>query len=269
MESGISNDWKPIMDDGVEEHQEIREEQRVALNRFTSKVHLARVGSKRHYRQFKEYYDNYYKEYNKEYYKTHKKKTYKKKYKKEKYNPVKEKRKRMKKSAKDGRPKILCLYGPSGCGKTTATQFLEEKYGANVICSYTTRPMRENERNMVEHYFVGEVPPREEMLAYTKFGDYEYWALKSQVFGPLTVYVVDEAGINQMAKLTDEFRIYPVHIKRTEKKRLDTGVSPERIARDACREDIKTRVYFTVNNMSTKSAFVRAIDRIYKKVLDY
>jgi len=177
------------------------------------------------------------------------------------------KRKNMKKKLADKRKKIMCIYGVSGSGKTLASMHLKKKYGAQVICSYTTRPMRSGEVDGVDHYFVSEVPDKETMLAYTQYGGYEYWALKSDVRGDITVYVIDEAGINMLDKLQDEFRIYPVRTERSETKRLKAGVSEERIARDRNRQKLNRSVFAVVENVGTKAQFYRKIESVYERIL--
>lgn len=177
------------------------------------------------------------------------------------------KRKNMEKKLADKRKKIMCIYGVSGSGKTLASLHLKKKYGAQVICSYTTRPMRPKEVDGVDHFFVSEVPDKDTMLAYTQYGGYEYWALKSDVQGDITVYVIDEAGINMLDKLQDEFRIYPVRTERSETKRLKAGVSEERIARDRNRQKLNRSVFAVVENVGTKAQFYRKIESVYERIL--
>ena len=70
---------------------------------------------------------------------------------------------------------IVAIVGASGSGKTQLTLYAQ-RFGYPVICSYTTRPMREGETNGVEHIFVTEdkMPTKDNMLAYTFFGGYHY-----------------------------------------------------------------------------------------------
>ena len=61
---------------------------------------------------------------------------------------------------------IVAIVGASGSGKTQLTLYAK-KLGYPVICSYTTRPMREGETNGVEHIFVtaDKMPKKDKMLA--------------------------------------------------------------------------------------------------------
>lgn len=137
-------------------------------------------------------------------------------------------------------PILICIVGESGSGKTTIAQLME-KYGIPTIHSYTTRPMREGEKDGVEHIFIDaeEMPDKEEMLAYTKFGGYEYFALKSQVKKPLCTYVIDEDGlINLNNEHGKDYMIYSMYVERKDNK-----VDEERKERDKGRTVIPPEKY--------------------------
>lgn len=246
MELGISDkDWEVIPDDG-------KDPGRFDDNYYKYK---RKKKKKKTYRRsmptMSEYVQNYIK-----------KKRQRKKRRGYIYNRIKERVRYAKKKARDKRPKVICLYGVSGSGKTTGAAYLGRKYGIPVICSYTTRPMRNGEKDGVDHYFVNEVPPRDEMLAYTKYGGYEYWALKSDAEHPVVVYVVDEVGISQMQQ-QDHFRVFPLKIERTEIQRRKSGVSEERIERDRTRPDVKVKAYRRISNNQDKILFYAKLRYVY------
>ena len=56
---------------------------------------------------------------------------------------------------KDKTGKLIVISAPSGTGKTTVVKRLLEKI-PNIIASvsFTTRPMRENEREGIDYFFV-------------------------------------------------------------------------------------------------------------------
>ena len=169
----------------------------------------------------------------------------------------------------DKRKKIICIYGMSGTGKTTASLFLEKKFGVNVICSYTTRPMRCREKNGVDHWFVKTVPPKDELLAYTRYGGYEYYAKKEDVTDMINVYVVDEEGIRQLLKMQDEFRIYPVRIESTKNVRRLRGVLPVRIGRDAERDTSGVRARVIIRNNGTLKEFKKDLVDMFNRLVMY
>ena len=95
---------------------------------------------------------------------------------------------------KKGKTRILAIVGASGSGKTTLANYLQRECRIPTIISYTTRPMRPGETEGVEHLFVNEcTAPQEELLAYTKYGDYFYWTELTQVKAhDVCTYVIDE-----------------------------------------------------------------------------
>lgn len=163
--------------------------------------------------------------------------------------------------------KILCILGESGVGKTMAANYLAS-CGVNVICSFTTRAPRAGETEGVEHHFIDIIPDPSELLAYTNFGGNAYYALKSQVHGECTVYVIDEEGLrNLKAEHDNEYQIFTVYIKRDRKLRRESGVTKQRVARDRTRKPFSLDEYDYVveNNSDTKSLFSN-IAAIYNEV---
>lgn len=164
--------------------------------------------------------------------------------------------------------KILCIVGESGAGKTLASLHLQNKLGANVICSYTTRPPRPTEMEGREHHFINIVPDPNELLAYTNFCGYEYYALKTQVHGECTVYVVDEQGLrNLREEHGSEYRIFAAYITRDWSKRRKSGVKPRRMERDQNREKLSQDEYdWVIENNSTKKNLFINIEAIYNEI---
>lgn len=168
----------------------------------------------------------------------------------------------------DMKKKILCIVGESGTGKTLASLHLKYKCGANVICSYTTRPPRDTEVEGRDHHFIDIVPPEDELLAFANFGQYKYYAMKSQVFGPCTVYVIDEQGIRDLKERhADEYEIYSVYITRDKSLRRDRGVDKKRMRRDENRKTFDLSFYnYVIENNGTKRELFLNIERIYNEV---
>ena len=164
--------------------------------------------------------------------------------------------------------RILCIVGESGTGKTLVSLHLKYECGANVICSYTTRPPRDTEVEGRDHHFIDIVPPEDELLAYAEFGMYKYYATKAQVFGPCTVYVIDEQGIRDLLERhADEYEIYSVYLIRDKKLREERGITKGRMNRDKNRKLLDLSFYnYVLENNSTKRELFLNIERIYNEV---
>jgi guanylate kinase len=96
------------------------------------------------------------------------------------------------------RDTILALVGASGTGKTSVAKLLERD-GIHVIKSYTTRPPRSP--GEWGHIYVEKIPKghKAQMIAYTKFNNYEYWAIQKQYRNKgWSVYVIDPDGVRSL-----------------------------------------------------------------------
>ena len=145
------------------------------------------------------------------------------------------------------KPIIILVVGTSGSGKTHLTHYLKEKHNIPFIVSYTTRKIRDNETDGVDHHFItpDQIPDKSLMLAHTVFGDYEYFTLKSQVDDlPISSYVVDEDGVRFFReRFAGHYDVFPIYVTASEKVRLARGVSQERMDRDKKRELLPDKSY--------------------------
>lgn len=134
--------------------------------------------------------------------------------------------------------KIIAIIGPSGAGKDTAARMLAEMTGYHILVSYTTRPIRDGEEFGREHYFVSDCTvPIDKMLAYTVYGEYEYWVTLKQVVGTC-IYVIDEVGMMDIRKRHPDIDLVTIHIETTRFRRRMRGVTTERMVRDDLREQL-------------------------------
>lgn len=159
------------------------------------------------------------------------------------------------------RQMIVCIVGPSGSGKTTLANIASKELNIPTLCSYTTRPKRENEINGIDHFFVSkeEMPTKDKMLAYTKFGDYEYWASIEQIpIDKPIIYVIDEKGLLMLIEeWGDKYEIVSMLIKRDKKLLIET-VGEERVKRDHSRVKIDEDSYDAViSNNGSLTEFLK------------
>lgn len=128
--------------------------------------------------------------------------------------------------------RLITITGPSGAGKDTVARMMSEMTDWPVLCSYTTRPMREGEVNGREHYFVEHVnvsPTK--MLAYTFYGGYDYWSRLDQV-KDTAIYVIDEVGLVELKEKHPDIEVYSIYVNSWLPIRLTRGVKLPRIIRD-------------------------------------
>ena len=172
------------------------------------------------------------------------------------------------------KPIVICIIGPSGSGKDTAAAYLEREMGYNRICSYTTRPMREDEKDGREHLFVKEPPMRLACLAYTQYGGYEYWTEYDQlVLTKPNVYVIDEHGMETLwREHKHDYWLMRIDITADEKVRRMRGVTEDRIKRDNERTALPPRrcchAYWEIANDYSEISLWHTLDSIAENCFD-
>lgn len=151
------------------------------------------------------------------------------------------------------KPIIIALVGNSGSGKTSLSLHLQKRFGIPAIVSYTTRPMRENEVDGIDHHFVKDTSSMPASpLAHTVFAGNHYWTSHSQITDPVVTYVIDEAGLVELKeKWSDKYVVLAFYISRP-----DNPTSAERKNRDKNRLKLPASAYEEIlNNTSSLSDF--------------
>ena len=97
--------------------------------------------------------------------------------------------------------KIFCIVGESASGKDSLVNKLCEDLGLKQLISYATRPRRNGEGDT--HIFITEDDVKyytDDMVAYTKIGDFEYFATIKQLYES-DLYVIDSNGVDYMKSI--------------------------------------------------------------------
>ena len=173
-------------------------------------------------------------------------------------------------------PIIITIVGPSGSGKTTMANIMSEN-GIPTIVSYTTRPMREEETNGKEHWFVTpeDKPQMSEMIAYTQFGEHEYWRVLIVCFFQgackcqFCTYVIDEKGLKYLKeKFPNSFIIFSVYIDRSIDDRINCGIDQQRCERDLNRIEIPLNEYdYVIHNNYSLEEFKQKVKQLTLSLL--
>ena len=121
-----------------------------------------------------------------------------------------------------------------------------------LLRSFTTRPMRDGEVNGREHFFVKECKtPKEDMIAYTEYGGYEYWTEIYQI-EDTAIYVIDERGFLSICERFPDIELMSIYVAANPVTLKARGIAPERTKRDEYRVtmDINSFDYVICNNSS-------------------
>lgn len=140
--------------------------------------------------------------------------------------------------------RIIGISGLSGSGKDTIANYIRDTYDIKLICSATTRPMRDYETNGVEHIFLTdeEADKRldtEQILAYTYNEEtgIRYFATEADLVDDIMIYIINPDGIrwfNENVKGIEMISIYVdldvnTIYERLEKRGDDMNVAKKRI----------------------------------------
>lgn len=128
--------------------------------------------------------------------------------------------------------KVLYLFlGRSGVGKSALAKAFCEEYGLRQVRSYATRPQRPGEEIHADHIFIcrDQVEEfRDDMAAYTKIGDYEYFTTWDQLM-KCDVYVIDPVGYydlrDKIAESGKRIRLVPVYVTVPESIRKERALA--------------------------------------------
>ena len=98
-------------------------------------------------------------------------------------------------------------------------------YGLKPVVSYTTRDMRANETEGVEHYFITPEVAKEKLetehiLAYTKIGDIEYFAT-IEALNDSNLYIIDPKGIKYLKENFRNLKTKVIYIMTDNELRME------------------------------------------------
>lgn len=168
---------------------------------------------------------------------------------------------------------LLLIIGKTSSGKDISARYLKEKYDIKEICSYTTREMREYEKDGVEHYFVSqekikEIMETESLIGYTKFPKtgIEYCATVESIPKGVSTYIIDPKGFEYLKRhcnipyatlyvdLSEEKIIERALLRGDNKEKVLKRLDSERKMFDSFR-DSKQYDYYVDNSKDLKDLY--------------
>ena len=145
---------------------------------------------------------------------------------------------------------MIVLSGPSASGKTEVAKTLQTKYGICKVITTTTRPMRINEKNKVDYFFVDEAQFKKMIdddlfVEHTFYNGNYYGSTKDQISSNKCI-VIEAKGLQAYLALKDN-RIVSFLLASDEKTRYNRMIS-----RGDKEEDAKQRIKNDKNYFNDK-----------------
>lgn len=149
--------------------------------------------------------------------------------------------------------KLFCIVGTTGAGKDSLIKSLCQRLNLYSVVSYTTRPMRSNETNGVEHYFVSEdemarIINEEKVVAYTKIEDsssgmkgFEYCTTQQELDNS-DVYCIDPNGIQYLKTKVPSVEVVSIYIATKYETRKNRVLSASRGSQEEVLKAFEARV---------------------------
>ena len=174
---------------------------------------------------------------------------------------------------------MIVLAGASASGKTEVAKELAKKYGVTKVITTTTRPMRVNEVNGRDYFFVSkerfeEMLQEDRFVEHTYYNDNLYGSTKDQIAANKCV-VIDPAGLRAYIALNDP-SIVTFFLDTDEETRFKRMLmrgdkmedAKKRIAHDriAFKEENIAKVDFHINNQDVD--IEKVTDDVYQKYLE-
>ena len=166
---------------------------------------------------------------------------------------------------------MIVLSGASASGKTEAAKMLMAKYGIKKAITTTTRPMRINEQNGRDYFFVSKeefekLIKEDRFIEHTIYNGNYYGSTKDQIANNRSV-VIDLEGLKSYSRLNDP-RIVTFYLSTSEeiryKRMLERGDKKE----DALKRLENDRQIFAKNQIPTVNYSIDSENKTIEEVAD-
>mgnify|MGYP003297628845 CR=1 FL=1 len=147
---------------------------------------------------------------------------------------------------------MIVLSGASASGKTEVAKVLASKYGIIKVITTTTRPIRINETDGVDYFFVTnerflEMIKEEKFVEYTEYNGNFYGSTKDQIQNNKCI-VIDPLGLKAYSKIKDR-NVVTFFLESEEDTRYQRMLQRGDSVENASRRIINDRTAFAKSNI--------------------
>lgn len=183
--------------------------------------------------------------------------------------------------------RIIILLGKSASGKDSILKYLQHKHNFNPVISYTTRPIRENEINGKDYYFIKNkdfvemlqndqfIETREYSTCFNNKQDVWYYGISKEEFENKfnKICIVDLTGQKEIIKYYGKENVLSIYIdvddKIREKRAKSRGSFSQsewdRRLKDDNKKFKNIKYDYIVNNNESMESCLENIENILRK----
>ena len=166
---------------------------------------------------------------------------------------------------------MIVLSGASSSGKTEAAKMLMAKYGIQKAITTTTRPMRVNEVDGRDYFFVSkerfdQLIKEDKFVEYTHYNGNYYGSTKDQIADGRSV-VIDLKGLKSYSSLNDK-RIVTFYLKTSEDVRFKRMLERGDKEADAHRRIENDRIIFADDQIPKVDFRIDSENKTIEQVAD-
>ena len=166
---------------------------------------------------------------------------------------------------------MIVLAGASASGKTEVAKRLAKKYGIVKVITTTTRPIRHNEVNGRDYFFVSiedfhKLVDEDKFVEYTVYNGNMYGSTKDQIQQNKCI-VIDPIGLNSYIELDDE-TIVTFFLKSTEKTRYKRMIERGDSIENAKQRILNDKVAFKKEHLKNVNYKINSETKTIEEVCD-
>lgn len=188
----------------------------------------------------------------------------------------------------ENKENIIVILGKSSAGKDTLLEILSKKYEFNPIVSHTTRPIRENETNGIDYFFVSRrvfrkmsltrkfIETREYHTLFNNEDDIWYYGISKKEFDNKNrkICVVDDIGLTCLSDYYGRENICTIYLDTDEEIRKDRAIirgsfSTEEWERRKTSDNLKFTDDYIRKNMDFVLDNNKSMEELERNAIEY
>ena len=169
---------------------------------------------------------------------------------------------------------MIVIVGESGSGKSTIAKELAKNYGYENVVSYTTRPMRQAEKNHIDYHFVDDeffIKNDKTIILKATYRGWKY-GIDARDLNDKSVMVLTPSGLRELKSQGINFTSIYLNVPRRDRliKLLQRGDDIEEAYRRSLSDvgqfdGVENEVQYVINNPEYKKSVKKLIEEMRER----